>query len=187
MNLIEHIGQYVNFSPELIKELENTVHLENRTKGEILLKEGQYCREIYYVEKGCLRFFYHDDGGKDITHWFLFENEFITEIDSLFSQKPSTFYLEALENCVLQTITPQDLFVLGKKYPELIFFKDRMLLKAIVNLGEKIKDLQFRDAKTRYDNLIKKHPDILLRVPLGYVASYLGITQPSLSRIRRQR
>ena len=58
--------------------------------------------------------------------------------------------------------------------------------KSLLELGEKIKDLQFRDAKTRYDNLINKQEDILLRVPLGHIASYLGITQQSLSRIRRQ-
>lgn len=57
----------------------------------------------------------------------------------------------------------------------------------MLELGEKIKDLQFRDAKTRYLNLIKKQEDVLLRVSLGHIASYLGITQQSLSRIRRQR
>ena len=187
MNLIEYIRQSINFNPELLKVLETSIHTEGHPKGKMILKEGQRCQKIYFVEKGCLRFFYYDESGKEVTHWFILENEFITEIDSLFSQSPSEFFIETLENSILQTFSPEEFFRISYNHSELSRFKDMLMMKTIVELGEKIKDLQFRDAKTRYDNLVNKYPDILLRVPLGYIASYLGITQPSLSRIRRQR
>ncbi len=187
MTLIEYISQFADINDEFQKKLEDVITIEKHPKGKMLLKEGEFCRKVFYVEKGLLRFFYYGDEGKDITHWFLLEQEFITEIDSIYSQKPSEFYLETLEDCVLHTFNPQAFIELSVSYNSLNIFKDIMFVKSITELGEKIKDLQFRDAKTRYHNLIEKYPDILLRVPLGHIAAYLGITQQSLSRIRRQR
>jgi CRP-like cAMP-binding protein len=188
MNLLQHIEQFTgHLSAKLKEDITSIVKIEMHKKADILLREGEYCRKIFFVEKGCLRFFYYDDDGKDITHWFIFEGEFITEVDSVFQQKPSEFYLEALEDCTLNTFILTDFITLVEEHKQLTSFGFMMMMKSIIELGEKVKDLQFRSAKIRYDNLIKKHSDILLRVPLGYIASYLGITQQSLSRIRREK
>lgn len=188
MNLLEYIEQFNGHLPPKLKaDITSITKIELHKKADILLREGEYCRKVFFVEKGCLRFFYYDDTGKDITHWFIFEGEYITEVDSIFQQKPSEFYLEALEDCTLNTFVLADFTTLIAEHKQMISFGFMMMIKSIIELGEKVKDLQFRNAETRYNNLIKKHSDILLRVPLGYIASYLGITQQSLSRIRRQK
>lgn len=160
---------------------------EEHPKNTVLLREGQVSRKIYFVKKGILRFYYYNEEGKDITHWFLLENGFITEIDSFLKGTESQYYIETLEDCVLHTINYDEFNKLSNVFPESERLWNHLLSKIVIELGEKIKDLQFRDAQTRYTNLISKHPDILLRVALAHVASYLGITQQSLSRIRRQK
>jgi CRP-like cAMP-binding protein len=188
MNILAYIEQFSGqLSSKLKADISSMTIIERHKKEDILLREGEFCRKVFFVEKGCLRFYYYDDEGKDITHWFVFEGEFITEIDSAFQQKPSEFYIEALEDCTLNTFVFADFMTLTEEHKQLTSFGFMLLMKSIVELGEKVKDLQFRNAKSRYDNLIKKHSDILLRVPLGYIASYLGMTQQSLSRIRREK
>lgn len=187
MTILKTISEQNNFSPAFLAALSQRFKLENHSKESILLKEGDLCRKLYTIQKGCLRFYYIDTEGKDITHWFSFEGDFMTELNSFFSQAPSDFYLETLEDCQLLTLNLDDIKVLSKEFPEYYIMESIVLRNAALELGEKIKDLQFRDAKTRYLNLIKKQEDILLRVSLGHIASYLGITQQSLSRIRRQR
>ncbi len=154
-------------------------------KHSMLVKEGEFCKKIYLVKKGTLRFFYYNEQGDDITHWFLVENSFITEIDSFLQQKPSSYYIETLEDCELQSISYLKFGELSSIFPEMEKFWNVILSDYLIELGDKIKDLQFRDAKTRYENLLNKHPDILQRSSLGHIASYLGITQQSLSRIRK--
>ena len=127
--------------------------------------------------------FYYDDG-KDYSQWFASEEGIITEIDSFFKQEGSIFYLETIEDSTLSYFTLQGYYELLMNFPE---FKDFVLaftLKSLVEVGDRLKDLQFRNAKQRYQFLLEQHPTILQRVPLGHIASYLGITQQSLSRIR---
>ncbi|MDB4286260.1 Crp/Fnr family transcriptional regulator [bacterium] len=188
MNLLAYIEQSSGqLSPKLKAEISSMTKIERHPKAAILLREGEVCRKVFFVEKGCLRFYYYDDEGKDITHWFVFEGEFITEIDSVFQQKPSEFYIEALEDCTLNTFIFADFIALIGEHKQITMFSFMLMMKSIIELGEKVKDLQFRNAEIRYKNLIEKHSDILLRVPLSYIASYLGITQQSLSRIRREK
>ena len=185
MNLTKIIGIETHFSNEFMDAFTSISHLKNYPKGKILLREGAICRHLYFIQKGCLRFYYNDEEGKDITHWFSFEGDFMTEVNSFYSQAPSDFYLETLEDSQILTLSLANIERLSNNFPEYNKMERMIYRKALLELGEKIKDLQFRDAKTRYDNLIKKQEDILMRVPLGHIASYLGITQQSLSRIRR--
>ena len=187
MNLIEFIKVQIEMPPAFYEAMDNIIKTETFPKGTLLLKEGEVCRNIFFVEKGCLRFFFYDQAGKDITHSFVFEGEFITEIDSIFNFKPSEFYIETIEDCVLNTFMPTSMLSISRDFPKFEQFKEVMLTQALIKMGERIKDLQLRDAKSRYNHLISKHPDVLFRAPLGHIATYLGITQQSLSRIRRQK
>jgi len=187
LDILKTISEEIKLSPAFLEALSQKFKLEKHSKESILLREGDLCRKLYVIQKGCLRFYYINEEGKDITHWFSFEGDFMTELNSFYSQTPSDFYLETLEECQLLTLNLADIKVLAKDFPEFYMMESMLLRNAALELGEKIKDLQFRDAKTRYLNLIKKQEDILFRVSLGYIASYLGITQQSLSRIRRQR
>lgn len=187
MDILKTIVEEINFSSQFLEALSQRFKSENHSKESVLLREGDLCRKVYIIQKGCLRFYYIDAEGKDITHWFSFEGDSMTELNSFFSKTPSDFYLETLEECQLLTLSLDDINILSKNFQEFSILESRLLRNFVLELGEKVKDLQFRDAKTRYLNLIKKQEDILLRVSLGHIASYLGITQQSLSRIRRQR
>lgn len=169
----------------LLQSLKNFCTKEEHSKGTILLKEGSMCKKVYFVEKGTLRFYYINDEGLDITHWFLLENQFITEVTSFLEKTGSEYYLEVLEDCTLYSFTYETYSKINSIFPEAHQLFSSVLIKLLLEFGEKIKDLQFRNAKTRYDNLLAKHPDILQRVALKHIASYLGITQQSLSRIRK--
>ncbi|MCP4439615.1 MAG: Crp/Fnr family transcriptional regulator [Aureispira sp.] len=160
---------------------------EEHPKNIQLLQAGRTCRKLYFIEKGILRFYYYNDAGKDITHWFRFENSFITELDSFLNKTESSYYIETLEETVVYSISLEGFYKLSSLFPETEKIWNLALVQFLLELGEKVKDLQFRDAPTRYSNLIEKHPDILQRVALGHIASYLGITQQSLSRIRKQK
>ena len=171
----------------LINILKENSTQEFHPKGEILLKAGVIFKKLYFIKKGAIRFYYINDNGDDITHWFIFDNDFVTELDSFYRGSPSQYYMETLEDTELLVLTQEQNQSLFVKHPNLLVLWNEIMADYLVQFGEKVKDLQFRDAKTRYDNLILKYPDILQRVALGHIASYLGMTQQSLSRIRRLR
>jgi len=172
---------------EIFEMFSRVAKKEEHPKGGEILRAGRICRKLYFIEKGALRFYYIDKEGKDITHWFLFENDFVTELESFLFKRESDYFIEALEDTVLYSMTFESYQKLSSTFPEIDKLWNVILTKGVIDLGEKAKDLQFRDAKTRYDKLLEKHPNILQRVSLGHIASYLGITQPSLSRIRKQK
>lgn len=185
-DFFDFTSQQVRISPKFISSFLDVVKAEHYKKGAILLREGDVCHKIYMVQQGILRFYYFQEG-KDITHWFLFEKDAITEVDSFFKKQVSEYYIEVLEDCSLLTISLGKLNQLFEEFTEMERLWRLVTTKIIVELGEKVKDLQFRNATERYERLIEKHPTILQRVALGHIASYLGITQQSLSRIRAQR
>lgn len=183
---MHHIVQdIIQANPQMGLELMGKTTLEDVRKGKRLLDIGDVCRKMYIVEQGLLRFYYIEKG-KDITHWFIFEGNFITEADSFFQQTPSDYAIETLEDSLVRSISYEDLEYMFQKYPEFERTGRLLATEMALQLGEKLKDLQFRTASERYEKLLSEHPGILQRVPLGHIASYLGITQQSLSRIRAQ-
>jgi CRP-like cAMP-binding protein len=152
----------------------------------ILLKEGEISRKAYFIEKGCLRLWFNNDG-KDITFQFFFENEGVSSIESFSKNIPSLFYLETIEPSFLWYIEKKDFDILVNEIPafkELLFEAafDRQIhyMKHFLSL---IKDKPVE----RYRKLLKEKPELLQRVPQHYIASYLGITSVSLSRIRNKK
>lgn len=184
MTVLELISEHIKMTPELLEAITKNVVIENHKKGTTLLQEGDVCRKLYFVEKGMIRFFYTNKNGKDITHWFAPEQSFLTEVVSFFNQAASEYYIETLEDSTLFTLTLDSLNHLLDNFPELEKFGRIFSLNMAVQFGEKVIDLQFRTAQERYHSLLEKHPDILQRASLGHIASFLGITQQSLSRIR---
>jgi CRP-like cAMP-binding protein len=152
-------------------------------KNTILQPIGQTCRTIYYVKKGALRVFYFK-GENDITDSMEFENAFVSRVESLISGEPSRKGIQAMEDTELIAINAEKLGELYDKYLELERLFKKIFLSAFMGIINRIEGIQFHSAETRYNNFLQEHPDVLKRVPLKYIASYLGITQVSLSRIR---
>ncbi|WMX16156.1 MULTISPECIES: Crp/Fnr family transcriptional regulator [unclassified Aureispira] len=167
----------------LINDFRSITTIKSFPKHFLLHEEGTICNELFFIEKGIARSYYHKDG-KDITAHFALENEAITAIDSFIQRKKSRYNIEILEEAVIYSMTHQaidQLLALNPQYEKFI----RLFLEHIyIDLAERIEDLLFYNAKERYDNLMQKNPSLDQRVNLGHIASYIGVTQETLSRIR---
>ncbi|WP_228780229.1 Crp/Fnr family transcriptional regulator [Aquiflexum lacus] len=152
-------------------------------KNKDLQAIGHTCRTIYFVKKGLCRIYYYKDG-VDITEAFAFENSLIARVESLFTGRPSKKGIQTLEDSVFIGIASPALFDLYDQFPEIERLFRKIFEAAYVETVNRIENIQFHTAEERYNDLIKNSPDLLQRVPLKHIASYLGITQVSLSRIR---
>jgi CRP-like cAMP-binding protein len=152
----------------------------------IILNEGEVSRNLYFIVKGCLRIWFNNDG-KDISFQFFFEGQSVSSFESFFSQQPSMFSLESLEPCSLIVISRSDFDRVLRLVPELKDGFIAILTQRLSNYAglflSRIKD----NPQKRYQELVKHYPEIIRRVPQHYIASYLGITPISLSRIRNKK
>jgi len=187
MNIIDLIDTQEELKPRFAEILSKEFTEESHKKGSVLWREGRICPKIYIVKEGLLRVYYYNSAGKEITHWFAPEFTVITDLGSFFKRNPSKYSMEAIEDVVLYTITLDKLNKLFDEYHEIERFGRLFVIEMMVQVGEKVKDLQFRTAVERYQILLEKYPTVLQRAPLGKIASYLGITQQSLSRIRKMK
>lgn len=182
-SLLTHITGYALLSPEATTAIENSFEKISLSKNTFLLQEGQVCKQLYFVEKGALRGCYNDDG-KEVTHWFAFENDFVTSFHSFTTGKAAVENIQLLEGCILWSISKEALINLLGRFHELERLLRIAYEKYYIRLEERFVNAQFKTAKERYEELLQQSPHILERVPLGCVASYLGISQETLSRIR---
>jgi CRP-like cAMP-binding protein len=170
------------YSGSFKKELEDLFELKEFVKGEHLYRQGEVCRHLFYIKKGLVRVYYYSDKGKEVTVWFSSEDTLITAIDSFYCHKPTRDNCEVLEDTLVYKIAYHELdTLLDKKKAHITFF---ILYEIARKMAELMDSIRFQSAKERYRSLIEKYPSILQRVSLGQVASYLGITQETLSRIR---
>lgn len=161
----------------------STVH--TLKKGRDLQPIGHTCRTIYFINKGLARIYYFKED-IDITESFAFEHQIIARVESLFSGKPSRKGIQMLETAEVVAINAIQLFRLYDTYPDIERLFRKIFEAGYVETVNRIESLQFHTAEERYRDLLERSPDILKRVPLKLIASYLGITPVSLSRIRAQ-
>lgn len=153
-------------------------------KGQLIQEAGSTCKTIYLVESGAARIFYFKEQ-TEVTEYFAFAGELIIRAESLLTGKPTNKAIEALEDSRLLAIDSAALFAMFDEAPELERLYRTMLEKAFVHAIGRIESLQFKTATERYLDLLEQ-TEIVQRIPLRHVASYLGITQVSLSRIRAE-
>ncbi|SEF40671.1 Crp/Fnr family transcriptional regulator [Algoriphagus boritolerans] len=152
-------------------------------KNQNLQDIGQKCHTIYFVKEGLARIFYLKDG-IEVTEYFAFENDLIIRAESLFRDKPSTKAIQALENTVFIGIPAEALFSLFDQFAEIERLFRKIIEQAYVNTVIRMEAIQFHPAEERYAQLLAEKPNLIQRISLKHIASYLGITQVSLSRIR---
>jgi CRP-like cAMP-binding protein len=183
MELRKYLEQFKEFSPEMIMEINSAFDSEEYPKGYKLLLPDNRSDKVFFIEKGLARIYYLKDG-KDITHYFFKENSFSAPIESIFYNKPSPYGLELLEPSVVRTKNYADL----QKYIDNSSAVERLirilLLDALSEFSDRLQAIQFQSAQERYSTMLEKYPNIFSRAPLGHIASYIGITQETLSRIR---
>ncbi len=185
-NIETYLSEILEIPKEAITTCSGFYVSKKVAKNEFLLKEGEICLDTFFVEKGLLRMFSLDKNGKEHVIQFAPENWLISDRSSLNFNEKSKFYIEAIEDT--------EVFILGndfftkmiENYPHIAERNDLLLQKHIRNLQNRVNSLLADTAEERYMNFIKMYPDILLRVPQWMVASYLGITPESLSRVRKE-
>jgi CRP-like cAMP-binding protein len=182
------IHQETSFFPfPLSEEAANLLlpkfRIKTYPKGAILLKKGHVARDAHFIISGAARCFYEHQG-KDITNYFAFENEGITSSLSFMTQKPSDEIIQTLEESVVATISYTDMEALYRENLEICNMGRKFVEGISIELEERIRVFQITAAQDRYDYILAHKPQIIQRVPLKYLASFLGITAETLSRIR---
>jgi CRP-like cAMP-binding protein len=183
--LFEQLETLGYLSLEAKEGLASIVQRRLLPKGHLLHRAGTVCSHLWFIEKGLTRQFYYKDG-KDVTDWLCLENTFTTSVLSLFTGMPDRHSIELLEDSIIIDLPYPRLETLFSKHHDLNFLARLWGNHGIVQLQQRLDDLHFSTAFERYAKLIETSPTIIQRVPLGIIASFLGVTQETLSRIRAQ-
>ena len=190
MDSLQNISNYLSEVLEIPKEAVATCGdlytLKKVAKNELLLSEGEICMDTFFVEKGLLRMYSLDRNGKEHIIQFAPENWLISDRSSLNFNQKSKYYIEAVEDSEVFLLSKDFFTNMVEKFPQTAENNDMLLQKHIRNLQNRVNSLLADTAEERYMTFIKMYPDILLRVPQWMVASYLGITPESLSRVRKE-
>jgi len=181
--LLHHIKTYHQLNDNAKKAIEDCFEQQVFSKNDHLLTQGQICRHLYFLEKGAARGYYLLEG-KEITYWFTFENDFVTSFHSFITQQAAVENIQFLEGSIVWCISKEKLTKLFNEHHEIERLVRIAYEKYYIRLEERFVSSQFKTASERYENLLDQSPHILERVPLGHIASYLGISQETLSRIR---
>lgn len=180
--LFDYFDNFLSLSEDAKKALTEVCSKVFVKKNEILQPIGHTCKTIYFLKSGIARIYYYKDG-IDITEHFAFEGNIIARVESLFIGKPSQKAIQVLEDSEMIAINATQLFKLYDAFPKIERLFRLIFEAAYVDTINRIESIQFHSAEERYLALMKEK-DIIQRIPLKYIASYLGITQVSLSRIR---
>ncbi len=183
--VIQHLKNYYPLNQSAENALTGRLEPIAFSKNDFLLKKGRVCQFFYFLEKGALRGFY-ELNGREITHWFGFENNFITSFHSYITGQPAIENIQFLEDSTVWAISKKELTKLFDAFHEIERLVRIIYEQYYMQLEERYVNAQFKTAAELYADLINRTPHILQRVPLGQISSYLGITQETLSRIRKQ-
>lgn len=152
-------------------------------KGEVILKEGEVCKNIYWVVKGLVRQFYFKNG-KEVTEYMAAENTICMCIESLFNEEPTRLQMMTIEPTVIYALPKATLEQEAMKNVNIQMLYRKILEESLVLSQKQADMLRFESAQDRYAKLVKSNPQLVLRAPLVYIASYLQMTPETLSRVR---
>lgn len=172
-------------APAILEELtQHFQHLEY-PKNYYLLKQGKNCEYLWFMTTGAVRYFYTSEEGKETNTWLSLDQQIVTDAPSLIRQEAAQESIQLLEDSEFYAIPYRALQRLLQKHHSLALWYIKLVeLHYVSQIEDRVADLQFLDAKQRYFKLLDQFPDIVRRISLGHIASYLNITQETLSRIR---
>lgn len=170
-------------SRESVHALAEIVVCKKYRKGEIVLKAGEVCKAMLFIEKGLLRQFYYKYD-KDLTEHIGYENGMIICIESYFKQEPTRLMVETLEPSVVWELPKAQIEELASKYDDIEQLYRKFIEHSLIESQIKADAFRFEPAHERYNKLLRLHPEILKRAPLVYIASLLQMTPETLSRVR---
>lgn len=172
-------------SPGVESYLKAHISIATVRKRKLLLKEGTPCEHIYFIVKGAVRGFVRE-GQRDVTTWITVENQLVSSIFSLHQQSPAVENIQALENCELLAMTLDDLQILYEQHPESNILARKLLEIYYADAEKRAYIARLTKAENKYRSFLLHHEPLSNRIPLKYIASYLGITLETLSRVRKK-
>lgn len=182
-NILHYLHSIHPLSPALVDYLQSHLKIRELQKRAYLLRTGQVCRTISFIQKGLLRCF-NLNGEHEVCSWFMTEGDVIISVESFYHQKASYEAIQALEDCTLYYITYSELQHIYRTFPEFNFI-GRVLTEKYYCLSERrAYSLRMQRSQQRYEYLMENHPELLLRVPAKDLASYLGMTKVTMSKLR---
>ncbi|MBQ8656338.1 MAG: Crp/Fnr family transcriptional regulator [Prevotella sp.] len=175
--------RYSTMTHEELDVLESVLIPMKFQKGEKILSEGEVSDKIYWVVKGLVREFYYKNG-KELTEYMATENTIVMSIESLFNEKPSNLQIQALEPTIIYAMPKAALEQVAMKSVNIQILYRKILEESLILSQIHADMLRFESAQDRYAKLVKRQPQLVLRAPLLYIASYLQMTPETLSRVR---
>jgi CRP-like cAMP-binding protein len=170
---------------DLIEELSAHFLWQEFPKNYSILKQGQKCENLWFLVNGAARYYYLDEKGKERNVWFSIDSDVIADTPSFLFQTPSSCEIQLIEDSEIIAISKSSIDFLLQKHHAFALWYLRVFENFYVHqIEDRISDLQFLSASQRYEKLLAQHPSISQRISLGHIASYLNITQETLSRIR---
>lgn len=182
----EYLIKKAGFESQHLHVVRHGIRTKTYLKGEKIIDLGQICTHTFFVESGLLRMYSIDKTGKEHILQFASENWFIAERDSLFNHKPSEFVIDAIENTEVVLFDASLVCLISESSLNFQKYHESILQNHILHLQHRIHLLISTTAEERYLDFIHTYPDLLQRVPQWMIASYLGITPESLSRVRKE-
>jgi len=182
---INFLRLFKNISEDDAAIIKNELAYRKAVEGEVLLEEGKICKELFFICKGVLRIVAINEKGNKMNYFFLKENQFCSILNSFNNNVPAIEGIEAAVDAELVVLKKQRLLSLYDKLPYLKELITGITTQSLLEKMQMRNSYLGEDAALRYRHFLIRQPDIALRVSLSDVASYLGITQQSLSRIRK--
>ena len=185
-SVLKHLHSIQPLPDALTAYLQKTIKRKDIPRKDSLLKEGEVCRNIHFIEQGLLRCYYLKDG-VEISAWFMKERDVCIAVESYYHQEPSMECIQALEDSVVYSITYEELDRIYRHFPS-FNYTGRVLTEHYYMLSEqRSRSMRMLRSHERYNWFMTRHPELIQRVPAKYIASYLGITEVTLSIVRGRR
>ncbi len=175
--------RYSTMTHDELDILESVLVPMKFAKGEIVLAEGDTCQNIYWIVKGLLRQYYYKNN-KELTEYMAAENTIMMSIESLFKEKPSMQIIQALEPTLIYAMPKAELEAVAMRSVNIQILYRKILEESLIISQQRADMLRFESAQDRYQKLVKSAPQLVLRAPLVFIASYLQMTPETLSRVR---
>ncbi len=175
--------RYSTMTHDELDELESVLVPMKFQRGEIILAEGEVSKDIYWVAKGLVRLFY-EKNGKELTEHLAAENNIVMSIESLFREKPTHLQIMAVEPTLVFALPRLQLERKAIRSVNIQMLYRKILEESLIRSQVHADMMRFESAKSRYERFVKLHPQLVLRAPLVYVASFLQMTPETLSRVR---
>lgn len=187
----EHLFQVLTFiaplSLALKERMRSYIKEEYHLKKKLLLREGEIARKIYFIRNGFARSYYLDRDGREHTNWFMGIRDIMISVHSFYTQQPSTENIQLLEDSTVLSLTWDQVHTIYAEHPEFNYHGRLLTQKYYIQSEERAILLRTKDPAERYKILLNSHPGILQKASLKDIASFLSITQETLSRIRAQK